>query len=610
MNTVDQMNARAWWKEAVVYEVYPRSFQDTTGNGVGDIPGVIKRLDYLALLGVDVIWLSPVYESPNVDNGYDISDYQKIMDEFGTMGDFDRLLAEAHWRGIKVILDLVVNHTSDRHAWFAESRKDRTNPKNDWYIWRDGAEAGDGNRSGGRDPNRRDPNRLESVFYGSAWQYAEERGQYYLHMFAKEQPDLNWDNPQVREAVFAMMRWWLDKGIDGFRMDVISMISKPPKALANDGGDGQSVVHGPRVHEYLQEMREKVLSRYDIMTVGETAGVTIEEAQKYAGYDTGELNMVFQFDLMDVELTGAGAYICGADVRGADVRFGKWSDSRFKLTEVKQVMTKWQTRLYGKAWNSLFWSNHDQPRCVSRFGNDSTSVLREKSAKMLAACLHLMQGTPYIYQGEELGMTNYPFVSLDECRDVEIFNTYEKFVRIEKSLTHDAMMEAIRRRGRDNARTPMQWDAGKNAGFTTGTPWIAVNPNYPEINAEDQIADPHSVFSFYRKLIALRKNSPARDLIVYGRYNLLLPGDERLYVYERSLEGGRPAQRLLVLCNFTAETVPVDFAALCQNMPPNLPPEAYRLLISNYNEAEIAQTALRPYEASAYTATCHLPWRP
>jgi oligo-1,6-glucosidase len=584
--------ARAWWKEAVVYEVYPRSFQDTTGNGVGDLPGIIKRLDYLALLGVDVLWLSPVYESPNVDNGYDISDYQSIMSEFGSMRDFDRLLAEAHRRGIKIILDLVVNHTSDRHAWFIESRKDRTNPKSDWYIWRDGAgtNGGDaGQEPNRRDPNRRDPNRMESVFCGPAWEYAEERGQYYLHMFAKEQPDLNWDNPQVREAVFAMMRWWLDKGIDGFRMDVISMISKPPKALANDGGEGQSVVHGPHVHEYLREMREKVLSRYDIMTVGETAGVTIEEAQKYAGHDAGELNMVFQFDLMDVD---------------SDVQFGKWSDNRFKLTEIKQVMTKWQTQLYGKAWNSLFWSNHDQPRSVSRFGDDSSTLFWEKSAKMLAACLHLMRGTPYIYQGEELGMTNYPFASLDECRDVEIFNTYDKFVRKENSLTHDMMMEAIRRRGRDNARTPMQWDAGPNAGFTTGTPWLAVNPNYPEINAEDQIADPHSVFNFYRQLIALRKNSPARDLIVYGRYNLLLPADERLYVYEQVLDdeqdGKQNAQRLLVLCNFTSETVPVDFAALCQ-VPPHLPPEAYRLLISNYSEAEITKTALLPYEASAYT---------
>lgn len=547
---------KTWWKEAVIYQIYPRSFMDSNGDGIGDLKGITAKLDYLKELGIDVIWLSPVYQSPNDDNGYDISDYQAIMEEFGTMEDFDEMLSEAHERGIKIVMDLVVNHTSDEHRWFVESRKAEDTPYRDYYIWREGKE--------GNQP----PNNWGSCFGGSAWKYDEQRQMYFLHLFSPKQPDLNWDNPTVRQEVFDMMTWWCEKGIDGFRMDVISMISKtkdmPDGEVHGLYGDfGPYCVHGPHVHDYLKEMNEKVLSRYDIMTVGETSGVTVEEAKKYAGEDSHELNMVFQFEHVD----GHGKY-------------GKWTDERMPLTELKRIMSRWQTELYGKAWNSLFWDNHDQPRAVSRFGNDSPQY-RERSAKMLATCLHMMQGTPYIYQGEELGMTNYPFASMEEFRDIESTNAYKEWCESGR-VSREEFWPCLQLISRDNARTPVQWDDTENAGFTTGTPWIPVNPNYKEINAAAELKDSSSVFHYYQKLIALRKQYP---IIVYGKYALLLPEDENLFVYTRELDD----EKLLVVCNFSEQeqefTVPEEFCGA-------------KCMISNvdrsYNEKNIVLDA---YEA-------------
>ncbi|MCL2083750.1 MAG: alpha-glucosidase [Oscillospiraceae bacterium] len=543
-----------WWKEAVVYQVYPRSFQDSNGDGIGDIQGIISRIDYLKELGIDVIWLSPVYQSPNVDGGYDISDYQAISPDFGTMRDMEQLLQQAHLRGLRIVMDLVVNHTSDQHAWFIESRESKDSPKRDWYIWRDGC--------GGKHPNL-----MTSVFSGPAWTPDEATGQYYLHLFAKEQPDLNWENNEVRQAVYKMMRWWLDMGIDGFRMDVISMISKPAGALASDGGKGLDCVNGPRVHEYLREMNREVLSRYDVMTVGETPGVTIEEAKKYGGYDTGELSMVFQFELMDVD-TGA----CG-----------KWNQRRYALADLKRILSRWQTGLEGHAWNSLFWSNHDQPRAVSRFGDDTSEENRVLSAKMLATCLHMMQGTPYIYQGEELGMTNMPFDGLEEIRDVETLNAYEELVCQKYIYTHDEMMARIRKSGRDNARTPMQWTNASNGGFTDGAPWIGVNPNCESVNADAQRDDPDSVLSYYKQLIRLRKKHP---IIVSGSYSQVCPGDDEVFAYKRSIDDAE----LLVVCNFTANTLERP------ELESVIPKDA-ELLICNYPSLN---NTLRPFEARVY----------
>ena len=547
---------KAWWKEAVIYQIYPRSFMDSNGDGIGDLQGIISRLDYLKYLGIDVIWLSPVYQSPNDDNGYDISDYQDIMEEFGTMADFDELLAAAHERGIKIVMDLVVNHTSDEHRWFVESRKSVDNAYRNYYIWREGKDA------------QTPPNNWGSCFGGPAWQYDGETGMYYLHLFSRKQPDLNWDNPKVREEVFDMMTWWCDKGIDGFRMDVISMISKTKEMPDGEvhglyGSFDPYCVHGPNVHQYLREMNEKVLSKYDIMTVGETAGVTTEQAKQYAGEDAHELNMVFQFEHVE-----------------GDGKYGKWTDEKMPLTKLKKILSRWQSELYGKAWNSLFWDNHDQPRAVSRFGDDRPQY-REMSAKMLATCLHMMQGTPYIYQGEELGMTNYPFRNPEEFRDIESINAYREWCR-EGTVSHEVFWPCITFKSRDNARTPVQWDDSPQAGFTSGNPWIAVNPNYTQINAKAETADPGSVFHYYKKLIALRKEYP---IIVYGRYELLMEDDEDLYVYTREMD----EEKLLVVCSFcdheTGFTIPDEFAkASC--------------LISNtdgnYDRAEIT---LKPYEA-------------
>lgn len=547
---------KQWWKESVVYQIYPRSFADSNGDGIGDLNGITEHLDYLQDLGVDVIWLSPVYQSPNDDNGYDISDYQAIMSDFGTMEDYDRMLSEAHKRGIKIVMDLVVNHTSDEHQWFVESKKSKDNQYRDYYIWKEGK-------------NGKEPNNWGGCFGGSAWEYDKETDMYFLHCFSKKQPDLNWENPQVRKEVFDMMSWWCEKGIDGFRMDVISMISKDPAFPDGEvrnglyGDNGPFVCNGPHVHEYLREMNQEVLSKYDIMTVGEAAGVTIEEAKKYAGETTGELNMVFQFE--HVEL--------------GDHRIGKWSAKEVPLKDLREAMNRWQINLEGKAWNSLFWDNHDQPRAVSRFGDDSP-MYREVSAKMLATCLHMMKGTPYIYQGEELGMTNAYFSKLEDYRDIESINAFHEYT--ENGLAgKEEMMNCLKEISRDNARTPMQWNTKENAGFTTGTPWIKVNKNYLEINAEAEMAEKDSVYNYYKKLIRLRKEN---EIMVHGRFNPLLEEDDHIYAYERLWEG----EKIVVACNFTKEVQACD---LFQGL------EDGKELISNYKEHKTG--VLQPYEAIA-----------
>ena len=549
---------KRWWKESVVYQIYPRSFCDSNGDGIGDLNGITGKLDYLKELGIDVIWLSPVYKSPNDDNGYDISDYQAIMDEFGTMEDFDRMLATAHEKGIKIMMDLVVNHTSDEHKWFIESRKSTDNPYRDYYIWRPAKEDGSL------------PNNWGSCFSGPAWEYDKTTDMYFLHLFSKKQPDLNWDNPAVRQDVFDMMNWWLKKGVDGFRMDVISLISKEPGLPDKEPGiNGYATfnvsANGPHVHEYLQEMRQKALNNADTITVGECSGVTLEEAKKYARSDEKELNMVFQFEHMDVD---------------SDEKAGKWTTRKMDLRNLKKILTRWQKGLQDIAWNSLYWENHDQPRSVSRFGNDSDEY-REISAKMLATCIHMMQGTPYVYQGEELGMTNCPFNTLDNFRDLESINAFHELTEQGK-MTEEDMMAAISYKGRDNARTPMQWDDSAYAGFSTANPWIMVNPNYTKINAKDQINREDSVFKYYQKLIKLRHES---ELIVYGTYDLILDDDKDIYAYIRTLGD----EKLIVYCNFSENTREVEI------------PEEFvngKALISNYSDAKVNhKITLRPYEA-------------
>ena len=551
----------AWWKEAVVYQIYPRSFKDSNGDGIGDLNGIRQKLDYIKELGVDVIWLNPVYASPNVDNGYDISDYRAIMSEFGTMEDFDLLLQDVHAHGMKLIMDLVVNHTSDQHAWFIESKSSLDNPKRDYYIWKDPAQNGG------------TPNNWGSCFSGPAWKLDEQTGQYYLHLFTPEQPDLNWENPAVRDEVYDMMTFWFEKGIDGFRMDVISMISKAgyeDGVLRADGLYGDytdQCTNGPRVHEYLQEMNRRVLSRYDCMTVGENSNVTTELACQYAGFDRNELNMVFQFELMDVD----GGETC------------KWrAEHPWKLTDIKKIMTRWQVELDGKAWNSLYWNNHDQPRVVSRFGCTDSEEARVQSAKMLAVCLYLMQGTPYIYQGEELGMTNKQFDSIDPINDVMTRNAY--FEQTQKAgMSKQDMMSAINYISREHARTPMQWDSGENAGFTTGEPWIPLNPNYTEINAAAQVNDPDSVYHFYRRLLKFRKSN---KIFVYGHYALLLPDDEKVYAYTRTLND----EQMLVVCNFTKNKV---HCPLLEDWS-----DAQQVLNTYHTHGD--PVCLRPFEARVY----------
>lgn len=552
---------KTWWKESVVYQIYPRSFCDSNGDGIGDLKGIQSKLDYLKELGINVIWMSPVYKSPNDDNGYDISDYQDIMTEFGTMEDFDELLAAAHERGIRIVMDLVVNHTSDEHPWFIESRSSKENPKRDYYIWRD---AVDGH----------EPNNWGSAFSGSAWEWDEKTQMYYLHCFSKKQPDLNWENPKVRDDVFAMMDWWCRKGIDGFRMDVISMISKKDGLpdVPTDGGLYGNCMYGtcngPHVHEYLQEMNQRVLSKYDLMTVGECAGVTIEEAKKYANAEGTELNMVFQFEHTSLD---SGT-------------MDKWCKKPIPLQELKANLSKWENELEGKAWNSLYFCNHDQPRIVSRLGDDSPL-----SAKCIATVLHMMQGTPYVYQGEELGMTNCPFGSIENYRDLESINAYHELT--EAGLRQpEELLECIAYKSRDNARTPMQWNSSKNGGFTEGTPWIMVNPNYKEINAEQEMADPDSVFHYYQHLIALRRSSSWSDIIVYGHYELLAPENPQVFAYTREYEG----RKLLVICNLSSEKVSFE-------IPDSVSWTQADRLIGNYEHQELARkTELRPWEAEVW----------
>ncbi|WP_281256661.1 glycoside hydrolase family 13 protein [Melittangium boletus] len=509
-----------WWKDAVVYQIYPRSFQDSDGDGVGDLRGILRRLDYLKRLGVDVLWLSPIFASPNDDNGYDISNYRAIMPEFGTMADFEELLREAHARGLKIMLDLVVNHTSDEHPWFIESRSSPQSDKRDYYVWRKGVDG-------------QPPNHWQSFFSGSVWEKDAASGEYYLHLFSRKQPDLNWENPTVRREVYDMMRFWLDKGVDGWRMDTINMLSKPqdfPEGRPIPGTrltEGQPLfLNGPRIHEFIQEMHREVLAHYDVMTVGETPGVSPAEGALYCGAGRGELNMVFHFEHV----------FLGDDT----AERGKWSNPPLALPDIKRVLARWQTGLHGRGWNSLYWDNHDQPRAVSRFGNDRE--FRVESAKMLCTVLLFMQGTPYIYQGQELGMTNVSFESLDHYKDIETRNAY-KVLREEHGWDDARILAAVYARGRDNARTPMHWSSAPHAGFTEGTPWIALNPNYPDINAEAAEADPHSVWHHYRAVIALRKALPVvRD----GTFTLLDAEHPTVFAYVRE----DAHTRLLVLGHF------------------------------------------------------------
>ncbi|WP_294399731.1 alpha-glucosidase [uncultured Clostridium sp.] len=537
---------RQWWHSSVVYQIYPRSFKDSNGDGIGDINGIREKLDYLKELGIDVIWLSPVYKSPNDDNGYDISDYCDIMDEFGTMEDMDNLLKEANERGIKILMDLVVNHTSDEHKWFIEAKKSKDNEYRDYYIWRDKVEG-------------HEPNELGSCFSGSAWQYDETTGQYYLHLFSKKQPDLNWENEKVRNEVYKMMNFWVDKGIGGFRMDVIDLIAKVPDKMITG--------NGPKLHDYLQEMNKAALEGNDLLTVGETWGATPEVAKLYSNPERHELSMVFQFEHIGLD-----------QIEGKE----KWDIKPLELLELKKVLSKWQTELEGQGWNSLFWNNHDLPRIVSRWGNDKE--YRIESAKMLATLLHGMKGTPYIYQGEELGMTNVRFDDINDYNDIESLNMYKD--RLSKGYSHNEIMESIYAKGRDNARTPMQWDDSENAGFTTGTPWLAVNKNYDKINAKQCLQDENSIFNHYKKLIDIRKNN---DTIIYGDYKLLCEDDENIFAYVRELNG----DKILVVCNFYDKDVEFKFDGDFNYS---------KVLLSNYNDSSkmIEKLKLRPYEAVMY----------
>jgi len=540
---------KKWWKESVVYQIYPRSFNDTNGDGIGDIQGIVEKLDYLKELGIDVIWLSPVYKSPNDDNGYDISDYEDIMGDFGTMEDMDELLKEGNKRGIKILMDLVVNHTSDEHKWFIESRKSEENPYRDYYVWRDPV-------------NGEEPNDLTSAFSGSAWQYDEESGQYYLHLFSKKQPDLNWENEEVRNKVYDMMNFWIDKGIGGFRMDVIELIGKIP--------DDKVTSNGPKLHEYIKEMNMKTFGGKDLLTVGETWGATIETAKQYSNPDDSELSMIFQFEHIMLD-------------QQPDKE--KWDLKPLDLLDLKTALSRWQIGLEGTGWNSLFWNNHDLPRIVSRWGNDIE--YRIESAKMLATLLHGMKGTPYIYQGEELGMTNIRFENLDEYKDIESLNMYKE--RKEKGYSHEEIMESIYTKGRDNARTPMQWNDSENAGFTSGEPWIQVNSNYKEINAEAQLNAENSIFNYYKKLIKIRKSNP---VVVYGDYKLILEENKEIFSYIRTLEN----EKLLVICNFTGNKTKF----VCEEQ---IKFKSRELLISNYNvdgNEQIDNIVLRPYESRVY----------
>ncbi|WP_297605753.1 alpha-glucosidase [uncultured Rothia sp.] len=589
---VPSYEGRQWWKEAVVYQVYPRSFNDANGDGIGDLKGITEKLPYLAKLGINVIWLSPVFDSPNVDNGYDISDYFAIMSDFGTMEDFDEMLETAHKHGIKILMDLVANHTSDEHPWFKESRSSKDNPYRDYYIWKDP-------KGFDEDGNPIPPNNWASEFGGPAWEWDEATGQFYLHIFFKEQPDLNWENEKVREDLYSMVRWWLDKGVDGFRLDAINIISKPEGFPDDPSTDFEKhtssipfvISNGTMVHPWMKELTRETFSRYDVMTVGETSATSPEDAKLWAGYHTGELNMIFHFDHMGVDNDPNGKL------------GGKWSYAPYKLTELKRILNDWQTTLEGNAWGSLYWNNHDQPRVVSRFGNDSDEF-RTLSAKQLATTLHFMQGTPYIYQGEEIGMTNVKFDSIEDYRDGDSIRFYEDMHVDHKRLSHEEAMQAIYIKGRDNARTPVQWDASANAGFSPEgvTPWIAVNPNYPAINAEAVLADEDSIFYHYQQLVALRRGK-LKDLMVYASFapvdSVQVPHneDEAVYAYTRTggADGSPANESLLVISNFTDQEQERDFAVLAEAREAGARVE---LVSSNYKDD--AGSTLRPYEAKVY----------
>ncbi|MGD6775586.1 glycoside hydrolase family 13 protein [Sutcliffiella horikoshii] len=554
----------SWWKESVVYQIYPRSFMDSNGDGIGDIQGIIMKLDYLKELGIDTIWLSPVYESPNDDNGYDISNYMKIMDEFGSMEDWEELLQQIHMREMKLIMDLVVNHTSDEHEWFVQAKTSRENPYRDYYIWRDPKEDG------------KEPNNWASNFGGSAWEYNEETKDYYLHLFSKKQPDLNWENEQLREEVYRMMKWWLDKGVDGFRMDVINFISKVdnmPDAEIKHGkkyaSGSKYYRNGPKIHDYLKEMNKKVLSQYDVMTVGEMPGVTPDQAKEYTGEERNELNMVFQFEHMGLD-------------NGPN---GKWDLKELDLLDLKQSLSRWQYALAENGWNSLYFNNHDQPRSVSRFGNDGK--YRVETAKMLATLLHMMKGTPYVYQGEEIGMTNVRFDSIKSYKDIETLQAYSDLK--EQGWSEEAVMESLFKKSRDNARTPMQWNDEEQGGFSSGEPWLAINPNYKSINVEAERNNENSIFHYYKRLIQLRKQN---ELIVYGDYQLILEDEPEIFAYVRSYQN----KRLLVICNFY-DNNPVF------KLPRDINFMTKQLLLSNYTveeQSNIAEFTLQPYEARVY----------
>ncbi len=539
---------KKWWHESVVYQIYPRSFMDTNNDGIGDIQGIITKLDYLKELGVDVIWLSPVYKSPNVDNGYDISDYQGIMNEFGTMDDMKVLIRECQSRKLKIIMDLVVNHTSDEHKWFIEARKGKDNPYRDFYIWRDPVNGGV-------------PNELKSNFGGSAWTFDEQTGQYYFHLHDKRQPDLNWQNKQVREKIYEMMNFWLELGISGFRMDVIDLIGKDVDDLIT--------TNGPKLHQYLQEMNENTFGNYETLTVGETWGATPEIGRLYSDPARKELSMIFQFEVISLDKQKGKR---------------KWDLAPLDFIKFKETFEKWQIELYGKGWNSLFGNNHDLPRMVSRWGNDEE--YRVESAKMLAVMLHMQQGTPFIYQGEEIGMTNVKFKSIEYYKDIETHNMYKE--RVANGYSIDEIMTSIYAKGRDNARTPMQWNSEKYSGFSNVQPWIGVNENYLHINVENALADRHSIFYFYQELIKLRREM---DIIKYGTFELLLKENNEVFAFLRKFE----EEKLLIVCNFYGNRLKVA-------LPDNLLEGNWQVLIANYDDYPVFNKCinLRPYEAIVY----------
>ncbi len=537
-----------WWKESVIYQIYPRSFKDSTGDGVGDLGGIIEKLDYLQLLGIDMIWLSPIFKSPNDDNGYDVSDYCDIMDEFGTMDDFDNLLEGVHNRGLKLMLDLVPNHSSDEHHWFQESRKSKDNPYNDYYIWRD-----------------KPASNWKSFFSGSAWEYDDSRKEYYLHLFSKKQPDLNWENPKVRQEIYDVMDFWFQKGIDGFRMDVVPFISKRLDFPDTDPNDFNKAIlevyaNGPRLHEFLQEMNREACSKYDVMTMGECIGVKPHHALDYVGEDRNELNTLYHFDILNINY-GIG---------------GKYDPIPWKLSDFKKVFQDWDKAVGDKAWINITFDNHDFPRMVSRWGNDG--IYREESAKLLATLLLTMKGGPCIYQGSEIGMTNVTFETIEEYDDIEVKNLYQEWKEAGKDTK--TLLKAVHQQGRDNARTPMQWDDSSSAGFTTGIPWLKLNPNYPDINVKDAVAKENSIFHFYRKILAFRKANPT---LIYGNLEIMLPESEILFAYRRWNE----VDDFLVLLNFSDDDIPFE----------NVATENYTVHSSNY---ETIKKTLSPWEARIY----------